>query len=262
MRGRERSRVSEMEKKLGHTHFTPWVVSECRCSLRTAELAMSVAEYVGDDDGRGEKISLLPRALQYLIAAPSTPQHVRDHVLDCYDKGKRLKIKHVKQILRAATGKPNQPARETRKQAETPATAHQQATSPAGDQGNESKGDPTAYETVDPASHSAPTNCAPPNKQAKQAPAPEPEAPMASPAMSPEQSPESDPATDHPLMESANNISAIDDARSGYLQRITEILGTQVTAKGLLIQLLHKIGYDDLAGRLQAYDGQQRRAAA
>ena len=57
-------------------------------------------------------------------------------------------------------------------------------------------------------------------------------------------------------------VSPVEETRYGYLIEIIEILGTQVTAKGLLIELLEKAGYSDLAHGLQTFQNERVRAAA
>src|SRR5207248_139343 len=50
--------------------FHRWVEEECELTVRTAQLAMMVAEYV-DANGGHENFSRLPAAVQYQLAAPS-----------------------------------------------------------------------------------------------------------------------------------------------------------------------------------------------
>jgi hypothetical protein len=57
-------------------------------------------------------------------------------------------------------------------------------------------------------------------------------------------------------------VSPVEETRYGYLIEIIEILGTQVTAKNLLIELLEKAGYSDLAHGLQTFQNERVRAAA
>ena len=68
-----------------------------------------MAKYVDAND-KSEIISRLPLTPQYLTAAPSTPEPVGEHVLGCYADGQRLKVKHVKQMLRTARRASSEPA--------------------------------------------------------------------------------------------------------------------------------------------------------
>src|SRR5437762_470681 len=61
--------------------FHRWVKQECELTVRTAQLAMMVAEHV-DRHGGHENFSRLPVAIQYQLAAPSVSDQVRQQVLD------------------------------------------------------------------------------------------------------------------------------------------------------------------------------------
>ena len=101
---------SRWHDDLERGQFRRWFEGECWFSMRTAELAIMVWKYVEANDNY-EIISLLPPTVQYLIAAPTAPQPVRDHVLGCYAKGERLNVQRVKQMLRDAKGSPSEPGR-------------------------------------------------------------------------------------------------------------------------------------------------------
>jgi hypothetical protein len=68
---------STSKDKLERGQFRRWVETECGFSMRTAELAITVWQHV-EADGNREIISLLPPTIQYLVAAQSTPQSVRE----------------------------------------------------------------------------------------------------------------------------------------------------------------------------------------
>lgn len=215
--GRE---LRKWREKLEHGQFGRWVKSECRFSLRTAELVMTVAEYVDSENGKSEIISLLPPTVQYLVAAPTTPQSVRDYVLDRYANGERLKVKYVRQLLLGAKGETKQSA-------------------------------PTGVHTG-----------------GLQQPDAQPECGAAE-----ERPSNSDQVVEWPEDGGAGAVQPVDgepeahspadDAWPGYyLEKIIKILGEQVKARGLLIELLKKAGYRDLAQGLRDYDDKQLKAAA
>jgi hypothetical protein len=79
--------------------FHRWVEEECGLNVRTAQLSMMVAEFV-DTHGGHEKFSRLPPSVQYLLAAPSTPDQVREQVLNSYADGRPLKVTEVKELVR------------------------------------------------------------------------------------------------------------------------------------------------------------------
>lgn len=75
--------------------FHRWIVKECGLTVRTAQLAMMVAEYTALHDGR-KNFSRLSPSIQYLLAAPSTPEDVREQVLASFSDGRRFKVNEVK----------------------------------------------------------------------------------------------------------------------------------------------------------------------
>jgi hypothetical protein len=79
--------------------FHRWVEEECGLGVRTAQLSMMVAEFV-DTHGGHEKFSRLTPSLQYLLATPSTPDQVREQVLNSYADGLPLKVTEVKKLIR------------------------------------------------------------------------------------------------------------------------------------------------------------------
>jgi hypothetical protein len=91
---------------LKHGQLRRWVEGECGLTMRLAQLAMRVAEYADASD-KGEIISHLPVTVQYLIAAKSVPEAIREQILDRFATGERLKVDDVKRHIQAATRKPS-----------------------------------------------------------------------------------------------------------------------------------------------------------
>ena len=76
--------LANVKKLLSHGEFQEWIQTELGISPRTAQNFMNVTNRLG---GKSEMISLLPPAVVYALAAPSTPDDVRAHVLELAEKG-------------------------------------------------------------------------------------------------------------------------------------------------------------------------------
>lgn len=274
----------EWRDRLKHGQFSRWVKSECGISVRLAELAMMVAKYA-DANAKHEIISRLPPTLQYFIVAPSTPEPVRERVLEYYAEGRRLTVEAVKQMVRAAKGESSQATRFPRDRsndlmpigqhldrargAEVQATAHQWAASPSEDQGDESllgfAGSKMAETRSPPELTSRDQSDRPLLEEERTAymQAGEAQATTAvQPATPPVKGRAYGPGGDHLDLDVPESDSADANGSSGYIENIIEILGTEVTSKGLLINLLHRAGYPALARALDAYEKKRVAAAA
>lgn len=73
--GRDLIRVKEL---LGHGNFLPWIKDEFGMSTDSAQNFMRVAEQFG----KNGSIPLLPPTVLYALAAPSTPDEVKDEIID------------------------------------------------------------------------------------------------------------------------------------------------------------------------------------
>ena len=69
---------------LGHGNFGKWLAAEFGWTDRTARNFMGAAKLV---DGKSEKISVLPVSAIYKLAAPSTPETVRDAIVARVESG-------------------------------------------------------------------------------------------------------------------------------------------------------------------------------
>lgn len=76
-----------MKETLGHGHFLAWVAAEFGMSDRTARSFMQVADVLGS---KSEIVSDLPPTVLYQLSAPSTPEPVRDEVIQRIEEGERL----------------------------------------------------------------------------------------------------------------------------------------------------------------------------
>jgi hypothetical protein len=94
--GRE---LREVKQRLEHGGFLKWVDKACQLSPRTAQLMMNAAEWV---EGRHEIVTHLEPTAIYLLAAPSTPETVRNAVLSQIEQGQKLPSSAVKEMIRAA----------------------------------------------------------------------------------------------------------------------------------------------------------------
>jgi hypothetical protein len=91
-----------IKETLRHGSFLPWIEQEFGMTARTAQNFMGVAEQFGD---KYETVSHLPPKVLYALAAPSTPEEVRDNVVEMAKRGDRVTTKTVtelKEKLKAA----------------------------------------------------------------------------------------------------------------------------------------------------------------
>lgn len=92
--------LREVKSRLEHGQFSAWVQSELGHSVRTAENYMRAAAFA--DGKKSEIISLLPPATIYALAAPSTPDNVKDTVLNDLEAGKGVNIRSIENQIRLA----------------------------------------------------------------------------------------------------------------------------------------------------------------
>jgi Protein of unknown function (DUF3102) len=97
--GRE---LRAVKRRLKHGHFLDWVEKECELSRRTAQLMMRAAEWA---EAKCEIVAHLEPAAIYLLAAPSTPETVRQEVLSRLEEGQKPATQRVKDMIRATKEK-------------------------------------------------------------------------------------------------------------------------------------------------------------
>jgi len=85
-----------VKEQLEHGQFREWL--SCEFGM-TAQNYMQAARAFGD---KSEIISLLPQALVYQLAAPSTPAPVRDEIVKRFDSGEHIHASEIKFALREA----------------------------------------------------------------------------------------------------------------------------------------------------------------
>lgn len=73
---------------VGHGHFLPWLKAEFDWTERTAQNYMSVAERFGSN---AKCLSHLPLATVYKLAAPTTPDELRDEIVGKLESGEPVK---------------------------------------------------------------------------------------------------------------------------------------------------------------------------
>jgi hypothetical protein len=93
------SKLAVAQKELPHGQFIPWIRAELDMKYRTAINYMHLAELAAD---KPEIISHLPPTAGYLIAAPETPESVKDAVVNRIQSGEVVKVDDVKRIVPAA----------------------------------------------------------------------------------------------------------------------------------------------------------------
>lgn len=89
----------QVKEKLEHGQFTPWLQAEFDISERTARRFMKVAELF---ESKTDTVSVLtPKAL-YELSAPSTPESVRNEVMEKLGKGDIVKAKEIQALKKRA----------------------------------------------------------------------------------------------------------------------------------------------------------------
>lgn len=77
-----------VKARLEHGLFLKWVQAEMGMNARTAQRAMNAAEALGD---KSDTVSYLPATVLYELAAPSTPEPVREAVLRRIEAGEAVR---------------------------------------------------------------------------------------------------------------------------------------------------------------------------
>ncbi len=91
-------RLNEVKKLLEHGQFTDWCEVEFGMNIRTAQRWMSVAETLG---GKSDNLSHLGSSVLYLLAADSTPETVREAVIEeAASTGKAPSVAEVRKAIR------------------------------------------------------------------------------------------------------------------------------------------------------------------
>lgn len=105
-----------IKDRLGHGNFGPWLEAEFGWNERTARRYMMAATEFGD---KTDIVSDLPPTALYKLAAPSTPEPIREEVIQRLEAGERLGLKEVEDRLwlaREADKKAREEARLTPRQ--------------------------------------------------------------------------------------------------------------------------------------------------
>ena len=93
-------KLVEVKARLGHGLFGAWLQAEFEWSERTAQRYMSVAQAFKSDT-----VSVLANAeakALYLLAAPSTPESVREEAVQRAETGERLTYSAAREMVRGA----------------------------------------------------------------------------------------------------------------------------------------------------------------
>ena len=88
----------DVKSRLGHGRFSSWLATEFDWDERTARRFMSVAEAFRDKSAIVS--DLLPTTL-YALAAPSTPETVRQEVVRLREKGEHIADHIVRSMISA-----------------------------------------------------------------------------------------------------------------------------------------------------------------
>lgn len=91
--------LTRMKANLGHGNFETWISAEFGMTIRTAQNYMSASSAFG---GKSEIISYLPPSAVYALAAPSTPDPVREMVIERLEAGERIDPLEVRDLVKEA----------------------------------------------------------------------------------------------------------------------------------------------------------------
>jgi hypothetical protein len=88
----------KVKAAIGHGHYLPWLEAEFGWSERTAQRFVAVHECFGKSDTVADLEQIDVSAL-YLLAAPSTPEPVREEALEKAAAGERITQAGVRQMI-------------------------------------------------------------------------------------------------------------------------------------------------------------------
>src|SRR3954454_15460067 len=78
--------LKDIRDRLPHGQFGKWLFAEFALTERTARNYMAAAELVS----KSETVSVLQPKTLYLLASPSTPEPIKQAVIERFDSGDRL----------------------------------------------------------------------------------------------------------------------------------------------------------------------------
>lgn len=115
--GRE---LIQIKGKLDHGQFGNWLAAEFKMTDRTARNYMQVAKTFGDEIGNA--VSDLPVSALYLLAAPSTPEKVRQQAVERAARGNRVTAAGLRREISRVVSLPVRPANSKRHAGPNPQT--------------------------------------------------------------------------------------------------------------------------------------------
>ncbi|MEM9450394.1 MAG: DUF3102 domain-containing protein [Cyanobacteria bacterium P01_E01_bin.6] len=83
-----------VKERLGHGNFLEWITAEFNMSQSTASRFMTVAEAF---EGKLPTVGNLTPTVLYELAAPSTPEPVRQQMLEKAESGEKVSVKEVQE---------------------------------------------------------------------------------------------------------------------------------------------------------------------
>ncbi|WP_138505852.1 DUF3102 domain-containing protein [Nostoc sp. PA-18-2419] len=96
-------KLAEVRSQLKHGQFETWLKAEFGWSRRTAYNFINVYETLAEPASLAQ-IDIATSAL-YLLAAPSTPQNVREEILQRAHQGKTITYKSIRQVIKEEKSK-------------------------------------------------------------------------------------------------------------------------------------------------------------
>lgn len=89
--------LNAVKERMPHGQFLPWIQSEFEMGQRTAYNFMAVADQFGDK--LAKFANLKPSAI-FELAAPSTPEPIRQEVIARSEAGEEVTLKEIKELKR------------------------------------------------------------------------------------------------------------------------------------------------------------------
>lgn len=92
----------KVKEAVGHGNFGPWLQDEFQWTERTAQNYISVAERFGSNPKR---VSHLPLRTVYKLAAPNTPDLVRENIVERLERGEAIAPSDIESEINSAKRK-------------------------------------------------------------------------------------------------------------------------------------------------------------
>ena len=92
-------KLTEVKEQLGHGSFQNWLQREFEWSEQTARQFMQVYRWSKTVENKNFVFSQMATSALYLLAAPSTPNEVREEVMNLVEEGEKISYTQAKDII-------------------------------------------------------------------------------------------------------------------------------------------------------------------